>query len=287
MDFIIVTGMSGAGKTVVGSVLEDFGYYCIDNIPVPLISQFIDLYLKQEGKNRKMALVVDVRGCEDFSQLLEAIDDIRKKDDDVCRLIYLDASSSVLINRYKESRHVHPLVLSKHLTLTDAIEEERRMLIPVKKRADHILDTSKLSIALCRERIISILSEASSPSLRISCVSFGFKYGIPTDSDLLFDVRCFPNPYYVEELKSHTGLEKCVSDYVTSFSSTCDFMEKLFSMLDSLIPLYIEDGRSHLTISIGCTGGKHRSVTIVEALTKHLCANTSCSAIAFHRDIHK
>ncbi len=287
MDIVLVTGMSGAGKTVVGNVLEDFGYYCIDNIPVPLIAPFIELYLKQNGKNRKIALVVDVRGCEDFTQLLDVLGEIRQKNGDECKTIYLDASSPVLINRYKESRHIHPLVLSKHLTLAAAIEEERRILTPVRKTADCVLDTSKLSLSLCRERVIAFISGDSSPVLGISCVSFGFKHGIPSDSDLLFDVRCFPNPYYVEELKNHTGLERCVSDYVMSFSSTRDFTEKLFSLIDSLLPLYLEDGRSHLTISIGCTGGRHRSVAIVEALAKHLEENPICSVIVSHRDIQK
>lgn len=287
MDIVVVTGMSGAGKTVVGNALEDFGYYCIDNIPVPMISQFMDLYLKQEGKSRKIALIVDVRGCEDFSQLLHAINDIKSKNGDVCKLIYLDADKNVLINRYKETRHIHPLVMTKQIPLNEAIDQERKMLADIKKHSDVVLNTSKLSIAACRERIISFISEDQAPVLGISCVSFGFKNGIPSDSDLLFDVRCFPNPYYVEELKEHTGLESCVSDYVLSFKSVLDFTEKLFSMIDSLIPLYIEDGRSHLTVSIGCTGGKHRSVAIAEALAGHLKSNTNCSCVTFHRDINK
>ena len=287
MDIVIVTGMSGAGKTVVGNVLEDFGYYCIDNIPVPLIAPFIDLYLKQDGKSRKIALIVDVRGCENFSQLLDILDDIKKKDGDACKVIYLDASPEVLINRYKESRHIHPLVLSRHLTLSAAIEEEKRMLTPVRQNADLALDTSKLTLSHCRERIIAFISGDASPVLGISCMSFGFKYGVPSDSDLLFDVRCFPNPYYVDELKNHTGLEACVAEYVMSFGSTRSFIEKLFEMIDFLIPLYIEDGRSHLTISIGCTGGRHRSVAITEALAKHLIENASCSVAVSHRDIQK
>lgn len=287
MDIIVVTGMSGAGKSVVGNVLEDFGYYCIDNIPVSLISQFIELYLKQDGKNQKVALIVDVRGCDDFSFLLSSLRDIDKSNGQSCRVIYMDAERSVLINRYKESRHIHPLVLAKQLTLTDAIEEERRMLSSVKVRADYVIDTSKLSVAACRDKIISIISEKDAPLIGISCVSFGFKYGIPTDSDLLFDVRCFPNPYYIDELKHRTGLDKPVSDYVLSFASVNSFCQKLTDMLDSLIPLYIEDGRSHLTVSIGCTGGKHRSVTIAEALAKYLSGRKDCKPTVTHRDINK
>ena len=287
MDIVIVTGMSGAGKTVVGSVLEDFGYNCIDNIPVLLIPQFIDLYLKQERKNHKVALVVDVRGCDDFSQLIDVVSAIKAKNDAVCKLIYLDAVTDILINRYKESRHIHPLVLSKQYTLNEAIHQERLMLQSVKEIADIVLDTSKLSIALCRERIISFISGESKTMLGISVMSFGFKYGIPADSDLLFDVRCFPNPYYIDDLKHKTGLESDVSGYVLSFESVEKFVKKLFDMLDYLVPLYIEDGRSHLTISIGCTGGKHRSVTIAEELAKHFANNPICSITVSHRDIKK
>lgn len=286
MDIVIVTGMSGAGKTVAGSVLEDFGYNCIDNIPVLLIPQFIDLYIKQKKQNQKIALVVDVRGCDDFSQLLDVVSVI-KKNENACRLVYLDATTEVLINRYKESRHVHPLILSRECTLSEAIDREREMLKEVKGNADLVLDTSKLSIALFRDRIISFISGNSHPMIGISIMSFGFKYGIPSDSDLLFDVRCFPNPYYIDGLKHKTGLDAEVSDYVMSFESVTKFAEKLFDMLDYLIPLYIEDGRSHLTISIGCTGGKHRSVTLVEALAKHLSEKTVCTTTVLHRDIKK
>lgn len=287
MNIIVVTGMSGAGKTVVGNVLEDFGYYCIDNIPVRLITQFVDLYLNQEKKNKKIALIVDVRGCENFSELIDAYTVIKRTGDEICKLIYLDASTDVLIKRYKESRHVHPLVLSKHLTLTEAIHSERNMLKDVKAMADYIIDTSTLSIAKCRERVISIISDPLLPNLCVSCVSFGFKYGVPADSDLMFDVRCLPNPFYIEELKTHTGLEECVYNYVMSFEKVQKLKDRLYDLIDYLIPLYIEDGRTHLTISVGCTGGKHRSVAIVEALVKHLNELNICSASAAHRDICK
>ena len=287
MDIVVVTGMSGAGKTVTGSVLEDFGYNCIDNIPVVLIPQFIDLYLKQQVNNSKIALIVDVRGCEDFSKLLSLVAAIKEKNETTCKLIYLDAQTDVLINRYKETRHVHPLILSKQYTLNEAIDQERQMLKDVKTNADFVLDTSRMSVAVCRERIISYISGNQKPTINISVMSFGFKYGIPSDADLLYDVRCFPNPYYVPELKPKTGLDSEVFDYVMSYDSVKVFEDKLFDMLDYLIPLYTEDGRSHLTIAIGCTGGKHRSVTLVEALVKHLATNAACAPIAVHRDIKK
>lgn len=287
MDIVVVTGMSGAGKTIAGSVLEDFGYNCIDNIPVVLIPQFIDLYLKQKGNGQKIALIVDVRGCDDFSQLLVLVSMIKEKKETDCKLIYLDAQTDVLINRYKETRHVHPLILSKQCTLNEAIDQERAMLCDVKTNADFVLDTSKLSIARCRESIIAFISGDQKPTINISVMSFGFKYGVPSDSDLLFDVRCFPNPYYIPELKHKTGLDAEVYDYVMSYDSVKQFADKLFDMLDFLIPMYVNDGRSHLTISIGCTGGKHRSVTLVEALVKHLSVNSACSTVAVHRDIKK
>ena len=287
MDIVVVTGMSGAGKTVTGSVLEDFGYNCIDNIPVLLIPQFIDLYIKQKGESQKIAFVVDVRGCEDFSQLLDLISIMKEKNENSCRVIYLDAKTDVLINRYKESRHVHPLIFSKQYTLNEAIAQERDMLKAVKTSADLVLDTSNLSVACCRDRIISFISGDKKPKIGISVMSFGFKYGVPCDSDLLFDVRCFPNPYYIPEMKSKTGLDSEVFDYVMSFDSVTKFAEKLFDVLDYMIPLYIKDGRSHLTISIGCTGGKHRSVTLVEALARHLSENSACSTTTLHRDIKK
>ncbi len=287
MDILIVTGMSGAGKTFVGNVLEDFGFYCIDNIPVQLIPQFIELYRKQEEQNQKIALVVDVRGCDDFSILIKTFDIIREKIAERCRLMYLDASTEVLINRYKETRHIHPLVQYQSIPLEMAIEKEREMLSEVKQKADFLIDTSSMSLAVCREKIISTISDVDSAKIKISFVSFGFKYGIPTDSDLLFDVRCFPNPYYIDELKHHTGLEACVSDYVKSFASTKTFLENLFKLLDQLVPLYLDDGRSHLTISIGCTGGKHRSVTVVEELKKHFSDNPICHPTVAHRDINR
>ena len=287
MEIMILTGMSGAGKTVVGNVLEDFGYYCIDNIPVQLLTQFIDLYLHQEQQNGKVAFVVDVRGCDDFSLLLSMFRQIRSDDEHTAKLIFLDCADDVLIKRYKESRHVHPLVLSKGLTLEEALKEERKMLTACKHDADFVVDTTHLSTTTCREHIIAILSGDHTPVMSISLVSFGFKNGAPLDADLMFDVRCFPNPFYIPELKDKTGLDDEVYNYVTSFQETRNFLDRLYALLDQLLPLYQNDGRSHLTIAIGCTGGKHRSVTVVRALEEHLRSHSTIKAYTSHRDILK
>lgn len=287
MEIMILTGMSGAGKTFVGNVLEDYGYYCIDNIPVALLTQFIDLYLHQENQNGKVAFVVDVRGCNDFSLLLTMIRQIKSDDEHTARLIFLDCANETLIKRYKESRHVHPLVLSKNITLNKALIEEREMLAACKQEADFVIDTTHLTTTACREYVISILSGGETPVMNISLVSFGFKNGAPLDADLMFDVRCFPNPFYIPELKNLTGLDDAVYEYVTSFEETKAFLSNLYQLIDQLLPLYQDDGRSHLTIAIGCTGGKHRSVTVVRALAEHLRVNRRIKAYISHRDILK
>ena len=287
MEIMILTGMSGAGKTIVGNLLEDYGYYCIDNIPVPLLTQFIDLYLHQERQHGKVAFVVDVRGCDDFSLLLTLIRKIRSDDQHTVRLVFLDCADETLIMRYKESRHVHPLVLSKQYTLNKALIEERKMLAPCKQEADYVLDTTYLSIAACRERMLTLIMGGETPIMNVSLVSFGFKNGSPLDADLIFDVRCFPNPFYILELKNKTGLDAEVYDYVLSFEETRTFLDNLYQLLDHLLPLYQNDGRSHLTIAIGCTGGKHRSVSCVRALAEHLSIDGKFKTIISHRDIQK
>lgn len=287
MDIMILTGMSGAGKTVVGTLLEDYGYYCIDNIPVPLLMQFIDLYLREERKSRKIAFVVDVRGCDDFSELLSLIHLIKETKDHNASLMFLDCDDDTIINRYKESRHIHPLVLSNHYTLTVAIEAERKMLASCKETADYVIDTTNLTTTACREHILALLTADETPSMNVSITSFGFKYGTPPDADLMFDVRCFPNPYYVAELKHKTGLTHEVADYVLQSTEIQVFLDNLCRLLNHLLPLYHLDGRSHVTIAIGCTGGKHRSVTVAERLCVHLNQTHTFKTTVSHRDIEK
>lgn len=287
MDIMIVTGMSGAGKTFAGSVLEDFGYYCIDNIPVSLLSQFIDLYSHQEGKNQKIALIIDVRGCDNFNELISILNGIREKSYGHCHLLFLDASPEVLINRYKETRRTHPLMLSHPMTLSEALQKEQLMLSEVKRLADDVIDTTHLSQNACREQLNRIVHGNTAPQLVVQCFSFGFKYGLPHEADLIFDVRCLPNPFYIDELKHKTGLDKDVSDYVMSFETSQTFFKKICDLVEYLLPLYLQDGRSQLNVAFGCTGGKHRSVTMAEALCKHLGGCENCTAMTMHRDIAK
>ncbi len=285
MEFLVITGMSGAGKTHASNVLEDMGYYCIDNMPATMIPYFAEVYSTMPGKSANVAFIIDVRGESDFLPLLSELDRLRENGY-CCRTIYVDCDERVLVNRYKESRRVHPLVTIKNISVNEALAMERRMLEPVKDRADYIIDTSTLAPAQLKDKIIAILNSSRTGSMVITCMSFGYKYGIATEADLVFDVRCFPNPFYVPELKNQTGLDEAVREYVFSHRPTQDFMTKLNDMVDYLLPLYAEEGKTQLTIAIGCTGGKHRSVAITEALSNHLLAE-GLNTITVHRDIIK
>lgn len=286
MEFLVLTGMSGAGKTQASNTLEDMGYYCIDNMPAALIATFAELYTQTPGKAQNVAFILDVRGENEFNTLFEQLDMLKKRGY-ACRTVFIDCNDRVLLNRFKETRRLHPLVALKNVTVSEAIMLEREMLSPVKARADYVIDTSTLTPLQLRDRIKAILfaSEGGSGMI-ITCLSFGFKYGIATEADLVFDVRCFPNPYYKEELRDLTGLDDPVRDFVFSFDETNSFMDKLFDMVDYLIPLYIEEGKPQLIIAFGCTGGKHRSVAIAEALASHLRAN-NLNTVTIHRDIVK
>lgn len=282
MNILIVTGMSGAGKSQVSNILEDRGYKCIDNMPVALIPHLEQLYSKTES-NVNMALVIDVRGEIDFNPMLNEVETLNSQGYN-CKILFLDCKNEVLLNRFKETRHVHPL-LNKNNSIISALEMERELLSPVKQKADYIIDTSTFDLKTLRYKLLSTLGIDNEKGISVSCISFGFKYGVVTESDLIFDVRCFPNPYYIETLKHKTGLEQPVIDYVFSFPQTKEFLLKLNDMIDFLIPYYIEEGKVHLTISIGCTGGKHRSVAISEALAQHL-RDKGYNATTYHRDIN-
>ncbi len=285
MDFVVITGMSGAGKTQAAHVLEDMGYYCIDNMPSTMIPYFAEVYSKMPGKSPNVAFIMDVRGESDFQPLLDELDRLRANGY-CCRTVYIDCEDRVLINRYKETRRVHPLVTLKTISVNEALALEREMLEPVKEKADYLIDTSTLTSAQLKDKVMAILNSSRTGSLVITCMSFGYKYGIATEADLVFDVRCFPNPFYVPELKGLTGLDEAVKNYVFDNRSTTEFIAKLFDMIDYLIPLYAEEGKTQLTIAIGCTGGKHRSVAITEAVARHLEAD-GLNTITVHRDIIK
>ena len=285
MRFVIVTGMSGAGKSTALNFLEDSGYYCADNLPVPLISKFVELLMLPDNEIEKAALGVDVRTGHSFDELGEVLDGL--KDMGVTyEVLFLESSDEVLIKRYKETRRIHPLAGNGRVDV--GIAREREALKPVKQRADYIFDTSQ---TLTRELKASLdkifINNKDYKNLFVTIVSFGFKYGIPIDADLVFDVRFLPNPYYFEELKHLSGNDRKVRDYVMSFKEADEFLDKLVDMLSFLMPNYIIEGKNQLVIAIGCTGGKHRSVTLANALYDRLSGHEDYGFKIEHRDIEK
>ena len=285
MDFLIITGMSGAGKSNAANTLEDLGWYCIDNMPALLIPKFAEIYASTPAKQGKVAFVVDIRGEEEFESLFLRLDELKAQNFN-CRTIYMECADEVIISRYKFTRRTHPLVASRGISIADALKLERERLAPARARADYIIDTTKLSLAQLKEKIAGIVKAGTTHELLVTCMSFGFKYGAAVEADLVFDVRCFPNPYYHERLKDHTGLEAPVRDYVFSHEVTKKFLTKLYDLIDYLLPLYTEEGKAQLIIAIGCTGGKHRSVAIAEALSAHI-SDEGYRTVTIHRDIEK
>lgn len=283
MDFIILTGRSGAGKSQAANTLEDMGYYCIDNMPAALLSRFHEIYTQSPGKYDKLAFIMDMRGEVEFDTLLAELAQMRR-DGNHYRILYLDCSDRVILNRYKEHRRVHPIAAQNGISISEALALETKTLAPIRAASDLIIDTTELTIGQLREKVRALLTDDAGEGLLVTCMSFGFKYGIVAEADLVFDVRCFPNPFYVPELKEHTGLEDAVRDYVFSAPQSGVFLSKLQDMLQFLIPQYMEEGKTQLTVAIGCTGGKHRSVAMVEATTK-LLTEAGIRAIALHRDI--
>lgn len=284
MEFVIITGLSGAGKSQTMKVLEDIGFYCMDNLPPALLTNFAELCYQSKRKIEKVAIVVDIRGGKFFKDLFTSLDTLESYGFKY-RILFLDASDQVLIKRFKELRRPHPL--SQEGRITDGITREREELIEVRKEADHIIDTSNLTISLLKEEIKGIFLEGKkSDNLTISVVSFGFKKGVLLDADLVFDVRFLPNPHYINELRDFTGNDKNVRDYVMDWEETKTFVNKLTDMIDFLIPFYIKEGKTQLVIGIGCTGGKHRSVTITNVLYEHL-KEKGRRVIMDHRDCVK
>lgn len=284
MELLIVTGMSGAGKSQAANALEDIGFYCVDNIPPTIIPHFVDLASNSNEELKRIAVVTDVRGGNMFSEITEVLNDLRNKNIEF-KILFLDASDDVLIHRYKENRRKHPLV-SDGVALSEAVKNEREMLLKIRNNADYIVDTSYISIAQLRVMLSDTFCGSVSKVMKVQCKSFGFKYGVDTEADLVFDVRCLPNPFYIEDLKHKTGLEREVQDYVMNSSESKEFLERLISFLDSAVPLYAKEGKSQLTIAIGCTGGKHRSVTFAELICEHLKEN-KFNCVTVHRDIQK
>ena len=282
MKFIIVTGLSGSGKSEAMRSLEDMGFYCVDNLPPTLIPKFAELCYQSNSTIDKVALGIDVRGRKFFEALHESLN-VLKKDKYPFEVLYLDCSDDILLKRYKMTRRNHPLAINRQIP--EGIKMEKTILEPLKEIADCIIDTSNMKPKDLKEEIGKIYYDGeTNNNLTISVVSFGFKHGIPTDSDLVFDVRFLPNPYYVEELREKTGEEQSVRDYVMNSEISTKFYEKLLDMINFLVPQYIEEGKHHLVISIGCTGGRHRSVAIANQIYENLY-DKNYNVCIEHRDI--
>lgn len=283
MRFVIVTGLSGAGKTQAVRSLEDLGYFCVDNLPSTLIPKFVEACSETRGIIDKIALVIDIRGGKFFDNIFEGLDYLKNNGYEY-EILFLDASDEVLIKRYKESRRKHPLAPEGRII--NGIKLERKRLEEIRNMASNIIDTSKLATRELKEKITGIYQKEGQieTKLIITVLSFGFKYGIPVDSDLVFDVRFLPNPFYIPDLKHYSGNETPVSEYVMSFPQTKEFVDKLHDMLKFLIPSYLKEGKRQLIISIGCTGGRHRSVTIANEIYKRLKSDGQIVNID-HRDI--
>lgn len=283
MDVVIITGMSGAGKTVAVQSLEDLGYFVIDNMLPSLAGKFIDV-LKQSDESDKAAMVMDSRSRGFYDQVASTVATLRDRDDVRVKLVFLDASDVELISRYKETRRNHPL--SPHGTVLEGIQRERQLLNDLKSHADVIIDTTTLTPRNLRLRIADYFGDGDENNFYVEVLSFGFKYGLPLDADIVMDVRFLPNPYYIPELKHLTGNDKAVQDYVMNHQVSQDFYKHLLGLLEVALPGYIHEGKSSLTIAIGCTGGQHRSVTIANRLADDL-RQKEYTVNVHHRDVHK
>lgn len=285
MRFVIVTGMSGAGKSTVMKILEDAGYFCVDNLPVQLIRKFHELTVNSMGDIDRVALGIDVRNGEALAEMDEILAYLGKQENS-CEIIFLEASDATLIKRFKETRRSHPLIVQGRVE--EGIAKERERLSFLKKKADYIIDTDNLLVRDLRAEVEKIFIENKTyNNLFITILSFGFKHGIPVDSDLVFDVRFMPNPYYEEELRPKTGNDKEVQDYVMNAPASVEFVQKLIDMIKFLVPNYIAEGKNQLVISVGCTGGHHRSVTVANKLYEALSATGDYGIKISHRDINR
>lgn len=285
MELLIVTGMSGAGKSAVVDALEDLGYFCADNLPPALLPTIVQFVNKTDSE-KKLAAVADIRvGEKMFSEIPDVLKRLAEQN---CKfkILYVDASDDVLIRRYKETRRKHPLLDESDGSLQAAIKLEREKLRNVRIWADYVIDTSKSSVAECKQCVNELFLNDPDSAMQICCMSFGFKYGIPSDADLVFDVRCLPNPFYVPSMKYKTGLDKDVAEYVMDSEHSVNVLKKLNELIDYMVPLYIDEGKSQLVIAIGCTGGRHRSVCFAEKIKNNL-ASQGYSVSSKNRDIDK
>ena len=283
MRFVIVTGMSGGGKNTVMKMMEDAGYYCVDNLPVSLIEKFAELIIMPGSEITKVALGLDVRADQSFEEITRVLKQLKEKGYQF-EILFMEASEATLIRRYKESRRVHPLAPEGRVA--DGVRKERKILEEIQKSADYVIDTSNLLTRELKEELDRIfVKNEDYNSLMVTVMSFGFKHGIPVDADMVFDVRFLPNPFYIDELKTKTGNDKEVQDYVMSFPEAEEFLTKLEDMIQFLIPNYVKEGKYQLVIAIGCTGGKHRSVTLANNLYDRMKEQGNYGMKLYHRDV--
>ncbi|MCI8690679.1 MAG: RNase adapter RapZ [Oscillibacter sp.] len=284
MEILIISGLSGGGKSKAASFLEDIGFYIVDNMPAAMILKFAEFCTGGNGRYDRVALVYDVRTADTFTELFEVLDTLKAKG--VCRMLFLDASPETIIKRYKETRRRHPLRDSAD-SLEAAVRRERELMEPVKDRADVVIDTSNRSTAQLRNELLARFGgEGEKGGMTVNVSSFGFKYGLPLEADLVFDVRFMPNPFYIEELRHRTGLDQPVSDYVFSFQRNQDFLTRLKDLIGFTLPLYAEEGKTGLVIAVGCTGGHHRSVAVAHALTEYI-RGQGYHVLENHRDMER
>ncbi len=285
MQLVIVTGMSGSGKSTVMKVMEDIGYYCIDNLPPILIEKFIELCKHSGGNLEKVAIALDIRTGDMFSEIYHTLRELRSEMHEQLKVVFMETADDILLKRYKETRRRHPL-FDRYHSIEEAIQSEREQLAPLRSMVDYYIETPHLSPSQLGVEVRNIFLENETDSMLVKVMSFGYKYGISTESDVVFDVRCLPNPFYIPELKHHTGCETCVQDYVMNFEQSQQLLAKITDLMEFLLPLYIAEGKSQLVIAFGCTGGKHRSVTFAELVGDAL-REKGYRVHKLHRDITK
>ncbi len=286
MDFIIVLGLSGAGKSSALHTLEDINYYCVDNIPPAMISTFYDLSKNSsDRKLSKIAVVTNVRDSSDYKELNNSLERLRL-DGSNYRILFLDSRDDVLITRYKQTRRKHPLLDACNGSTSEAVELERELLRFIRQRSDYVIDSTFLNTTQLKERVLKLFLDNEERGITVACMSFGFKYGILTEADLVFDVRCLPNPFYIDDLRPQTGLDTPVRDYVMESEESKQLYKRIIDYVDYALPLYEKEGKSQITIGMGCTGGHHRSVTFAILLYHHL-EEKGYRTIIHHRDIRK
>ena len=286
MEILIISGLSGSGKSRAATFLEDFGYYIVDNLPAEMMLKFANFCTASGGRYDRVALVYDVRAGEPFQRLVDVVDKLRRKGGVRCRMLFLEADTRAIISRYKETRRSHPLC-AEGLSIEEAVRRERELLAPVRERADFVLDTSAFSTAKLRSELLSLFGGGDTQqALNVSVMSFGFKNGLPLEADLVFDVRFLPNPYYVPELKHLTGLDEPVREYVFASEAAGRFLERLEPLLAFLLPQYLQEGRTELVIAVGCTGGRHRSTAMAHHLANYI-GELGYPVSESHRDISR